>query len=146
MPHRVPKLSTWHAITAGWTDNTYVIQSLRGILSAMAEIPRSARNDTETLDSQVARESSRCIGDALRRRVRYDPARAVWTALHTRSGVSGSSVTRAPHASRTALAHAAAQGMTGGSPTPLAPNGPRPEGTSTMTASRSGDWLALGMV
>src|SRR5439155_26433626 len=43
-------------------------------------------------------------------------------ARNSRSEVIGSSVTRAPTASRTALAMAAGPGTTGGSPTPLAPN------------------------
>src|SRR3970040_1463260 len=45
----------------------------------------------------------------------------------------GSSVKRCPVASLTALAMAAGAPITGGSPTPFAPNGPSPEGPSTRT-------------
>src|SRR5947209_5095182 len=54
-------------------------------------------------------------------------------AAKTRSGVMGSCVIRTPTASLMALATAAATGTTGGSPTPLAPNGPSSEGTSTSS-------------
>src|ERR1044071_1888922 len=67
-------------------------------------------------------------------------------ARRTRSGVSGSSVMRAPVASATALATAAPPGMTGGSPTGFAPYGPIGDGTSTRTASSSGIWRAFGTV
>src|SRR5256714_6318707 len=60
----------------------------------------------------------------------------------TRSGVIGSCVIRTPTASLMALAIAAATGTTGGSPTPLAPNGPSADGTSTRSVVIVGaSWL-----
>src|SRR2546421_671643 len=60
-------------------------------------------------------------------------------ARRTRSGVNGSSATRAPTAANTALAITAPPGITGGSPTGLAPYGPMADGTSARTASHPGD-------
>ena len=51
---------------------------------------------------------------------------------------------RTPRASRTALATAASGGTIGASPTPLAPNGWRGLGTSTITASIIGRSEATG--
>src|SRR6266446_3127737 len=52
-------------------------------------------------------------------------------AMNRRSEVMGRCVIRTPTASKMAFATAAPTGTTGGSPTPLAPKGPRAEGTST---------------
>ena len=56
----------------------------------------------------------------------------------------GRDSTRAPLASAIAFAIAAATGTTGGSPTPLAPYGPRSEGTSTSVARIVGTSEARG--
>ena len=62
------------------------------------------------------------------------------SAVHTRAGVIGSSVSRAPVAAAMALAIAGGAAMTGGSPTPLAPKGPSGAGTSTIRVSIGGTW------
>ncbi len=59
-------------------------------------------------------------------------------AFHTRAGVIGSSVRRAPVAPAIALAIAGGAATTGGSPTPLAPKGPSGAGTSTIRVSIGG--------
>src|SRR5262249_34535846 len=57
---------------------------------------------------------------------------------------AGSSVRRMPHAAWIALATAAGPGTAGGSPTPLAPNGPRGEGISRSSTPISGTWSMVG--
>src|SRR5262249_23664867 len=64
-------------------------------------------------------------------------------ASRTRSGVKGSSVMRTPIASRTALATAAATGITPDSPSPLAPNGPSGSTLSIRRTAMSGMSSAL---
>ncbi len=59
-------------------------------------------------------------------------------AVQTRNGVIGSSLRRAPVAAVMALAIAAGTPHTGGSPMPLAPNGPSGAGTSTIRVSIGG--------
>lgn len=61
----------------------------------------------------------------------------LWLAMaaNTRGAVIGSSVSLIPVASAMALATAAAVVITGGSPTPRAPNGPFSLGTSTRMIS-----------
>ena len=66
-------------------------------------------------------------------------------ASTTRSGVIGSSKTRVPMASATALAIAGAAGVRLGSPTPLAPKGPTPLRDSRMMLSISGVSMAVGI-
>src|SRR6266540_2048055 len=67
------------------------------------------------------------------------------SARSTRSGVIGTSVSRAPVASATALATAAAPATMDGSPTMRAPYGPSSEGTSTIIASIGGRSRVVGM-
>src|SRR3989304_2745501 len=68
------------------------------------------------------------------------------TVRKPRSGVMGNSWTRAPMASRTALAMAAAVGVSEGSPTPFAPKGPSPLPDSIRTVRMSGQPIAAGRV
>ena len=65
-------------------------------------------------------------------------------AKKTRSGVMGVSVMRMPMASWMAFRIAGVVGMVAGSATPLAPNGPRGSGTSTISHSMSGTSMAVG--
>src|SRR5207249_11192905 len=60
-------------------------------------------------------------------------------------GVIGREEMRTPVASATALAMAAAPGITGGSQTPLAPNGPESDGTWTMMVYVCGTSTAIGI-
>src|SRR5436190_518637 len=72
----------------------------------------------------------------------HDSGFASLREAKTRSGVIGICVIRTPTASLMALAMAAATGTTGGSPTPLAPNGPSADGTSTSNGVIVGtSWL-----
>src|SRR5262249_62356016 len=57
---------------------------------------------------------------------------------------AGSSVRRMPHAPWIAFATAAGPGTAGGSPTPLAPNGPKGEGISRSSTPISGTWSMVG--
>ena len=59
--------------------------------------------------------------------------------------VIGSSNTRVPMASATALAIAGATGVSEGSPMPLAPNGPTPLRDSRMIDCTSGMSIAVGI-
>ena len=67
------------------------------------------------------------------------------SARATRSAESGSSVTWAPDASRTAAAIVAGTGMIGGSPSPFAPNGPAPRNPSTNVTSGGGTSPSVGI-
>src|SRR6266481_1799975 len=68
---------------------------------------------------------------------RHDAGREA-SARNTRSGVIGSSVSRTPTASFTALATAAATGMIPASPSPLAPKGPASSIVSISSTTISG--------
>src|SRR5687767_14993896 len=63
---------------------------------------------------------------------------ASWSSAHTRAEVIGNVPGRIPAAAAMPLAIAAGTPHTGGSPTPLAPNGPSGAGTSTSSVSIGG--------
>src|SRR5713226_8324126 len=74
------------------------------------------------------------------------PAVFACSALMIFSGVIGTSSTRTPIASYTALATAGTTGSSGPWPTSFAPNGPRGSGSSTSSVNTSGMSRVVGLL